>query len=42
MYSGPSLIGHSLERTPLYKGHKALAASPMNLYNPPYHHRSPL
>ena len=30
-YSGPSLKGHSLERTPLYKGHKFLAASTIML-----------
>ncbi len=27
LYSGPSLKGHSLEGTPLYKGHKFLAAT---------------
>ncbi len=29
-YSDPSLKGHSLERTPLYNGHKFLTASTMN------------
>ncbi len=41
-YSGPSLKGHSLERTPLYKGHKYLAASTMNVCNAPSHQRTPL
>ncbi len=41
-YSGPSLTGHSLERTPLYKGHKFLAASTMNVRNAPSHQRTPL
>ncbi len=42
VYSGPSLKGHSLERTPLYKGHKFLAASTMNVHNAPSHQRTPL
>ncbi len=41
-YSGPSLKGHSLERTPLYKGHKFVAASTMNVCNAPSHQRTPL
>ncbi len=41
-YSGPSLKGHSLERTPLYKGHKFLAASTMNVRHAPSHQRTPL
>ncbi len=44
-YSGPSLNlikGHSLERTPLYKGHIFLAASTMNVCNAPSHQRTPL
>ena len=41
-YSGPSLKGHSLERTPLQKGHKFLAASTMNVCNIPSHQRTPL
>ncbi len=42
IYSGPSLKGHSLERTPLYKGHKFLAESTMNVCNAPSHQRTPL
>ncbi len=44
LYSGASLKGHSLERTPLYKGHKFLAASTMNVhvYNAPSHQRTPI
>ncbi len=30
-YSGPSLKGHSLDRTPLYNGHTFLAASTVML-----------
>ncbi len=41
-YSGPSLKGRSLERTPLYKGHKFLAASTMNVRDAPSHQRTPL
>ncbi len=29
-YSGPHLKGHSLERTPLYEGHKFLTACTVN------------
>ena len=32
-HSSPSLKGHCLERTPLYKGHKLLAASTINVCN---------
>ena len=39
-YSGPSLKG-TLERTPLYKGHKFLAATTMNVCNTPSHQRTP-
>ncbi len=42
MYSGPSVKGHSLERTPLYKGQKFLAAGTMNVCNAPSHQRTPL
>ncbi len=42
MYSGPSLKGHSLERTPLYKGQKCLAASTANTCNAPSHLGTPL
>ncbi len=35
MYSGLSHKGHSLERTPLYKGHKILVASAVNAYDSP-------
>ena len=41
-YSGPSLKGHSLERTPQYKGHKCLAASTVNACGDPSHQRTPL
>ena len=41
-YSGPSLKEHSLERTSLYKGHKVLAASPMNVCNASFHQRTPV
>ncbi len=34
-YSGLSLKGHLIERTPLYKGHKFLAANTMNVCNTP-------
>ncbi len=39
-YSGPSLKGHSIERTPLYKGHKFLAASTVNTCDAPSHQRT--
>ncbi len=41
-YSGPSLKGHSLERTPLYKGHEFMAASTMNVCDAPSHQRTPI
>ncbi len=43
-YSGPSLKGHSLERKPLYKEHKFVTASAMNIHvcNAPSHQRTPL
>ncbi len=40
-YSGLSLKGHSLERTPLYKGHEFMANT-MNVCNAPSHQRTPL
>ncbi len=42
IYSGHSLKGHTLERTPLYKGHKFLAASTKNVRNAPSYQRTPL
>ncbi len=39
---GPSLTGHSLDRTPLYKGHKVLAASTVNACDAPSHQRTHL
>ncbi len=32
IYNGPSLKGHFLERTPIYKGHIYLAASIVNIF----------
>ncbi len=40
MYSGPSLKGHSLERTPHDKGHKFLTASTVNACGAPSHQRT--
>ena len=37
VYSGPSVIGRTQERTPLQKGHKFLAASTLNVCNAPSH-----
>ncbi len=37
-----ALLGNCVERTPLQKGHKFLAASTMNVYNAPSHQRTPL
>ncbi len=42
IYSHPSLKGHSLERTPLSKGHKFLTASTRNACGAPSHQRTPL
>ncbi len=42
VYSGPSLKGHSLERTPLNKGRKFLAAGTGNACDAPSHQRTPL
>ena len=40
MYSEPSPKGHSLERTPLHKGHKFLAAIAVNACGAPSHQRT--
>ncbi len=37
IYSGPSYKGKSLEKTPFWKGHKFLAANPMNVNNTSSH-----
>ncbi len=42
IYSNPALKGHSLERTPLYKGHKFLASSTVNACGAPSHVVTPL
>ena len=41
-HSSPSLKGHSLERTPLYKGNTFLAASTVNACGALSHQRTPL